>query len=153
MTATPATGNFRHSPQPATRRRRTLPLALAAGLAAVPVVGAASPSRADETLPPYPAAQCAAFWFGWDDYARRSALLDPMPGDLARAEAYARAARRLSAGGPSQVDAFIAEQRGLMLRMIDEAMVGPGANRSLMERLMETCDDFAATQPETADLR
>ncbi len=98
----------------------------------------------------YPAAQCAAFWFGWDDFARRSTLLDPTPGDPARAEAFARVAHRLTTGSPEAVDAFIADQRGMMMQMIDEATCGAGESRSLMERLMQTCEDFGATQPETA---
>jgi hypothetical protein len=101
----------------------------------------------------YPAAKCAAFWFGWDDYARRSTLLDRTPGDLARAEAFARVARRMTAGDPQVVDAFIADQRGLMMQMIDEGLYGGGESRDLMERLLQTCQDFGATQPETAGLR
>jgi hypothetical protein len=100
----------------------------------------------------YPAAQCAAFWFGWDDHAHRSTLLDPTPGDLARAEAFARVTRSLTTGTPQAVDAFIADQRGLMMQMIDDAMYGAGESRSLMERLMQTCADFGATRPETAGL-
>lgn len=100
----------------------------------------------------YPAAQCAAFWFGWDDHARRSALLDRTPGDLERAGAFRLVAHRLSSGPAAGIDAFIADQRGLMMQMIEEGIFGADDSRGLMERLMQTCADFAETQPETAGL-
>lgn len=99
---------------------------------------------------PYPSAQCAALWFGWDDLARVSTLLDRSPGDLARAEAFRRVAYRLTSASAASVDDFIADQRGLMMQMIDEGMYGSGESRSLMEQLLQTCDDYGATQPETS---
>lgn len=76
-----------------------------------------------------------------------------MPGDLARAEAFRQVAHRLTTVGSASVDAFIAEQRGLMMQMIDEGLYSDGPGRRLMERLLQTCGDFGATQPETADWR
>jgi hypothetical protein len=101
----------------------------------------------------YPAAQCSALWFGWDDLARASTLFDRTPGDLARAEAFRSVAHRLTTTSAASVDAFIADQRGLMMQMIDEGLYGAGESRDLMERLLQTCEDFGATQPETARLR
>ena len=110
----------------------------------------ASAPAASADPAPYPAAQCAAFWFGWDDLARASTLLDRTPGDLTRAEAFRSAAHRLTTASPASVDAFIADERGLMMQMIDEGLYGAGESRDLMERLLQTCEDFGATQPETA---
>ena len=119
-------------------------LALAATLA-LPALAADDPAL-------YPAAQCAALWFGWDDLARASTLLDRTPGDLARAETFRSVAHRLTTASAASVDAFIADQRGLMMQMIDEGLYGGGESRDLMERLLQTCQDFSATQPETARL-
>ena len=110
----------------------------------------ALPASAADDPALYPAAQCAALWFGWDDLARGSTLLDRTPGDLARAEAFRRIAFRLTTTGTASVDVFIADQRGLMMQMIDEGLYGGGESRDLMERLLQTCEDFGAMQPETA---
>lgn len=122
---------------------------VAAGLALAATLCAPSFAAADDPAL-YPAAQCAALWFGWDDLARASTLLDRTAGDLARAEAFRRVAYRLTTASAASVDAFIADQRGLMMQMIDEGMYGSGESRSLMERLLQTCDDYGATQPETS---
>ena len=124
---------------------------VAAGFALA--AGIALPSLAADDPALYPAAQCAALWFGWDDLARASTLLDRTPGDLARAEAFRGVAHRLTSASAASVDAFIADQRGLMMQMIDEGLYGGGESRDLMERLLQTCQDFGATQPETAGLR
>jgi hypothetical protein len=49
----------------------------------------AGPASAAEDPALFPAAQCAALWFGQDDYAQVSAWLDRDPKDLALAEAFA----------------------------------------------------------------
>lgn len=124
---------------------------IAAGLALAAILAVPALAADDPAL--YPAAQCAALWFGWDDLARPSTLLDRTPGDLARAQAFRSVALRLTTTGAASVDAFIADQRGLMMQMIDDGLYGAGESRSLMERLLQTCEAYGATQPETAPLR
>jgi hypothetical protein len=130
--------------------RRPVAAGLAIALLSVPLAG---PAKAMDDRALYPAAQCAAFWFGWDDFARASTLLDRSAGDLARAEAFRQAALTLTTTGPEAVDAFIARQRPLMFAMIDDAILGNSVSADLMERLLGTCDDFAATRPELDGLR
>jgi hypothetical protein len=125
-------------------RRVVAALGLAASLAL--------PSHAADDPALYPAAQCAALWFGWDDLARASTLLDRTVGDLARAEAFRSVAHRLTTASEASIDAFIADQRRLMMQMIDEGLYGGGESRDVMERLLQTCEDFGAIQPETAGL-
>jgi hypothetical protein len=124
--------------------------ALALALLAAPQAG---PAGADDDPALYPAAQCAAFWFGWDDFARASTLIDRRPGDMARARAFRDAARRLTTAGQGPVDAFIAEQRPLMFALIDDAILGGRVSAELMERLLDTCDRAAAGLPEVQGLR
>ena len=102
----------------------------------------------------YPAAQCAALWYGFDDYARLSAFLDRNDGDLARAEAFRDVAYRLDGGRTERVDAFVTGQRRLMTRMI-EAMIygGDEQSRDVFRRLAATCESLAAEHPETEALR
>ncbi len=123
--------------------------ALACGSA----IGADNPIEADADAL-YPAAQCAALWFGYDDYARWSAYLDRDPGDLARARAFRAVAYSLNGGRTGPVDAYVAEQRRLMASMI-EAMIygGDRQSRDLFDRLTQTCADLAADHPETEALR
>ena len=115
-------------------------IAAALVLAAMPALAGDDPAR-------YPAAQCAAFWLGWDDYATRSALMDRTPGDLDRAERFRAEAHRLTLDTPAAIDAFIAQQRPLMMRLIDEAIYAPGESRSLMERLLQTCGEAPPASP------
>lgn len=102
----------------------------------------------------YPAAQCAALWYGFDDYAQLSAFLDRTESDLARAEAFRAVAYRLDGGETGRVDAFIAQQRRLMVSMID-AMIygGDEPSRDIFRRLTQTCESFAGQHPETQGLR
>ena len=128
----------------------------ALAVAVVPAVAAADTPANDATSDQalYPAAQCAALWYGFDDYARLSAMLDRNEGDPERAEAFKAVAYRLDSGRTDRVDAFVKEQRGLMLTMID-AMIyaGDEPSRDLFRRLTETCESFAAKHPETEALR
>ena len=102
----------------------------------------------------YPAAQCAALWYGFDDYAARSAFVDRVEGDLERADAFRAVAYRLDGGRTARVDDYVATQRPLMLSMID-AMIygGDRQSRDLFRRLTQTCDRLAAAHPETEALR
>ena len=102
----------------------------------------------------FPAAQCAALWFGQDDYAQASAYLDRDPKDLELAEAFREVALRETTQGPAASDAFIQTQRRQM-SFLAEAFIlgGDRQSRDLYESLMQDCSGFAATQPETRDLR
>lgn len=105
---------------------------------------------ADDPL--YPAAQCAAFWLGRDDYARESAFLDADPTDAARAAAFRAVAVRL-AGEAAPVDAFLRKERRAMALMVEAYIYGGDViSRDLYERLLETCAAYAATQGETRGL-
>ncbi|MCA3435993.1 MAG: hypothetical protein INF48_01585 [Rhodobacter sp.] len=121
-------------------------LALAAGLAGQ-VLAADDPAL-------FPAAQCAALWFGQADYAVVSPYLDSDPEDLELARAFRQVALHQTTQGPAAIDAFIAAQRRQM-RFLVEAFLfgGDRQSRDLYESLMEDCSDFAARQPETRDLR
>ena len=101
----------------------------------------------------YPLAQCAAFWFGFDDYARRSAYLERRSDDRARADAFLAAAIRVDGGNRARVTAYVTEQRPAMDRMM-EAMIyaGDRQSREIFERLSETCRAAADRHPETRDL-
>ena len=115
---------------------------------------AASPALPADDPALYPAAQCAALWFGYDDYAAVSPFLEPNPADAALAEAFRQVALRQTTGSAADIDAFITEQRPLMAFLVETYIYGGDrVNRDLYERLMQTCSDFAATQPETRDLR
>jgi hypothetical protein len=111
----------------------------------------AGPALADD--PYYPAAQCAAFWLGRDDYARVSTLLDTDPTDPARAAAFRAVAVRLNGGDQGAIDAFLATERHAMARLVEAYVYGgDDTSRDLHDRLLETCETFAATQEETRDL-
>ena len=124
----------------------------AAGLALAVALAGAAQAADDPAL--FPAAQCAALWFGQDDYAQLSPYLDRDPKDLALAEAFRAVALRLTTQGPAAIDAFIAAQRDQM-RLLVEAFIfgGDRSSRDLYDSLMQDCSDFAAKQPETRDLR
>lgn len=101
----------------------------------------------------YPAAQCAAFWLGRHDYAVQSGTFEADPTDIARGEAFRAAAVRLSGGASAEVDAYVAEQRPMMVMMFD-AMIWAADETSgeIHDDLLATCAAFGATQPETTDL-
>jgi hypothetical protein len=114
-------------------------------------LSAASVATAQDAI--YPAAQCAAFWFGYADYAKISPYLDFDPSDLRAAEAFREVALRL-ADTDSEVEAYIATQRPLMGRLMESYIYnGDAQSRDIFERLNETCQNFAARHPETRDLR
>ncbi len=102
----------------------------------------------------FPAAQCAALWLGQDDYAQVSPYLDRDPKDLELAEAFRAVALRQTTQGPAAIDAFLTEQRRQMSLLVEAFIFGGDrSSRTLYESLMQDCSDFAATQPETRDLR
>ena len=124
----------------------------AAGLALAVALAGAAQAADDPAL--FPAAQCAALWFGQDDYAQLSPYLDRDPKDLALAEAFRAVALRLTIQGPAAIDAFIAAQRDQMSLLVEAFIFGGDRpSRDLYESLMQDCADFAAKQPETRDLR
>jgi len=130
--------------------RQSLPAAALAALAAMTAAAGAGPR--DPAL--FPAAQCAALWFGQDDYARASTLLPRSPGDLALAQAFRQIALRQTTQGQAAIDAFIAQQRPVMAFMVEAYIYGSDRqSRDLYESLSRDCADFAARQPETKDLR
>ena len=113
-----------------------------------------SPAGAAEDPALFPAAQCAALWFGQDDYAQVSPYLDRDPKDLQLAEAFRAVALRQTTQNPAAIDAFIAAQRRQMSLLVDAFIFGSDrSSRRLYESLMQDCSGFAATQPETRDLR
>jgi hypothetical protein len=124
----------------------------AAGLALAVALAGAAEAADDPAL--FPAAQCAALWFGQDDYAQVSPYLDRDPKDLQLAEAFRAVALRQTTQGPAAIDAFLTQQRDQM-RLLVEAFIfgGDRPSRDLYESLMQDCADFAAKQPETRDLR
>lgn len=104
--------------------------------------------------PFYPAAQCAAFWLGRDDYARASAYLDADPTDVERAAAFRAVAVRLNGGDAAEIDAFLRRERRVMALTIEAFIYGNDAeSRDIHDRLLQTCEDYAATQAETRGLR
>ncbi len=127
---------------------------LTSGVVLIAVAFVFTPALAAEDPALYPAAQCAALWLGHDDYARRSAFLDADASDVALAEAFRAVAHRLTNRTPAAIDAFIADQVPLMSLTVEAYIYGGDRqSRDLYEQLMEDCRDFAATQPETRDLR
>jgi hypothetical protein len=119
-------------------------LGLLAACVAMPALAAEDPY--------YPAAQCAAFWLGRDDYAQASTFLDADPTDAARAAAFRAVAVRL-AGEAGPIDAFLRTERRAMARLVEAYIYGgDDTSRDLHDRLLETCQGYAATQAETRDL-
>lgn len=103
---------------------------------------AGSGAAADEAL--FPAAQCAAFWQGYQDY---------LGTDQTEAVAAFRAVALRLSSDAAAIDAFIAAQRPLMVRMAEAYIYrGDRLNRRLFEDMIATCGAYAATQPETAHL-
>ena len=98
----------------------------------------------------YPAAQCAAFFYGRDDYARRSTYLTRTPGDLDLALGFRDVAVRLNGGAAGEVDTFIAQERKTMAFLFEAFIFGGDEqSRDIHDRLIETCVDYAAQTPET----
>ena len=113
-----------------------------------------SPAGAATDPALFPAAQCAALWFGQDDYAQVTPYFDRDPKDLQLAEAFRAVALRLTTQSPAAIDAFIAAQRRQMSLLVETFVFGSDrSSRRLYESLMRDCSDFAAKQPETRDLR
>ena len=110
-----------------------------------------SGTTAQEAL--YPAAQCAAFWYGYADYAKLSPYLDFEQSDVEAAEAFRAVALRLSAP-ETEVITFIDAERPRMTRLMESYIYdGDAQSRDIFERLSATCQDFAARHPETRDLK
>jgi len=112
------------------------------------------PVRAADDSALFLAAQCAALWFGQDDYAQVSTFLGRDPRDLVLAEAFRLVALRLTTQDAAAIDAFIAAERRQMRRLVEAFIFGNDRqSRDLYENLMQDCADFAASQPETRSLR
>ena len=106
-------------------------------------------AAAQEAL--YPAAQCAAFWYGYADYAKLSPYLDFDQSDVEAAEGNALADL---AGTETEVVAVINAERPRMTRLMESYIYdGDAQSRDIFERLSTTCQDFAARHPETRDLK
>ncbi|QYZ71188.1 hypothetical protein [Neotabrizicola shimadae] len=102
----------------------------------------------------YPAAQCAAFWLGREDYAQAGGWLDPDPLSVQRAAAFRAAALRLGPDRAAEIDARIADQRPRMARLHEAAIDwGDPQSIDLLEDLTQTCGAFAADSPELEGLR
>ncbi|MFP7570367.1 hypothetical protein [Marivita sp. S2033] len=101
----------------------------------------------------YPAAQCAAFWLGYEDYAQVSPYLDTDADAATAAAAFRKVALRLG-GAESAVDAYIAEQRPLMALLMEGYIYGNDTqSREVFEDLSAICQEFADRHPETRDLK
>jgi hypothetical protein len=123
-----------------------------AGLVLATALVGAAQAADDPAL--FPAAQCAALWFGQDDYAQVSPYLDRDPKDVELAEAFRAVALRLTTESPAAIDAFIAAQRRQMSLLVEAFIFGGDrSSRDLYDSLMQDCAACAATQPETRDLR
>jgi hypothetical protein len=98
-----------------------------------------------EEVADLPAAQCAAFWYGRDDFAQVSAYLDRNDGDAVLAARF-RDAAVAETGDAAPVDAFIADERGAMAWLVEAAILGDPQSRALHDRLVERClgDDLPA---------
>ena len=108
---------------------------------------------AERNLSIYPAAQCAASWAGYSDYGQASAHLDHNPQDIYRASAFRLVALRLATATAEEIDRHIAEQRPLMVSMLDGVFYRSGrTSQKVFDRLTETCARFGAQHPETRDL-
>lgn len=131
--------------------RRSPARRLKCAVLVVALIGIASGAAAEDPL--YPAAQCSAFWLGYADYAKVSAYLDPDPAAAQAAAAFRSVARRMS-GTDAEIDDFIAEQRPLMVLMMEGYIYGGDRqSREMFERLAGICQDFAKRHPETRDLK
>ncbi len=114
------------------------------------MTGSGAQAAPDEAL--YPAAQCAALWLGFSEYAKRSPFLDYNPDDLKRSDVFRRIALSLSPDRQPLIDQTIATERAAMALLV-EAMIygGDAQSRDVFERLTQRCEDFAAQYPEISD--
>ena len=120
--------------------------------AALGVLGVGA-AQADRDLSIYPAAQCAALWLGYSDYAARSHYLSVDPTDATRAAAFRAVALRLGTSPRDRIDAYIADQRPLMETMVEAMIFGRDRQSAdVFEALGETCKSFAKDHPETRKL-
>ena len=121
--------------------------------AAALMISAAAPASAERNVSLYPAAQCAAFWLGFSDYARASAHLDLNPDDVARAHAFVQVALRLGTATQDEIEDHIRTQRRLMVSLLDGVIYrSDDVSQRVFERLTETCKNFGRAQPETREL-
>ncbi|MEL7260317.1 MAG: hypothetical protein AAGK69_02995 [Pseudomonadota bacterium] len=120
------------------------------------IVGAAlvaAPAQAERNPSIYPAAQCAAFWLGYADYARASAYLDFDPTDLGRANAFRAVALRLATATPAEIETYVDTQRPLMASLMEAVIYTRSRSaQTVFERLTTTCKTFGAAHVETRDL-
>jgi hypothetical protein len=84
-------------------------------------------------------AQCAAFWYGRDDFAGVSAYLDRNDQDVVLAARFRDAAVALNGGVAWPVDDFIADERDAMAWLVEAAILGDPQSRDLHDRLVERC--------------
>ena len=84
-------------------------------------------------------AQCAAFWYGRDDFAGVSAYLDRNDLDAELAARFRDAAVAANGGLAGPVDAFIADERDAMAWLVEAAILGDPQSRDLHDRLVERC--------------
>lgn len=113
----------------------------------------ASGALAERNLSIYPAAQCAAFWLGYGDYARASTHLAVDPMDETRAAAFRTIAYRLNTAERAEIDAYIDAERPRMASLMEAVIyVSDGPSRDVFERLTKTCEDFGQDQPEIRKL-
>ena len=116
-------------------------LALAGGLPAA-AAGAAAVN---------PAADCAALWLGYGDYAGISAFLDGQQEAYDTAALFRSAAIREN-GDAQAVDAHIAKVRHDMALMVEAHVeLADPQSRDLFERFSQTCQDLADSLPEFQD--
>lgn len=110
--------------------------------------------QAQSELEIYPAAQCAAFWLGFNDYAKSAPFLEKSLGDLKRSDAFRDVAVRLAPGRVTEIDRKIQDQRSPMA-LLAEAVIyaNDEQSRKVFETLAQTCESFGNEQPETRDLK
>ncbi|MBQ0803554.1 MULTISPECIES: hypothetical protein [unclassified Sulfitobacter] len=122
------------------------------GICAALLTGSGAQAYDDVAL--YPAAQCAAFWLGFDDYAKRSPFLDSSPDHVKRSDAFRAVAVRLAPDRVTEIDRTIQDQRSAMA-LLAEAVIyaNDKPSRKVFETLTQTCESFASNHPETRDLK
>lgn len=113
---------------------------------------AAAGARASDDPALYPAAQCAAFWLGFSDYAKRSPFLDYDPDDVNRSETFRDIALHLSPDRAAEIDARIASERPAMALLAEAVIYGGDAqSRTVFEKLTGRCERFADGYPEVTN--
>jgi hypothetical protein len=112
-----------------------LPRVVCAVIIACVLPHVAYAQTAADSLP----AQCAAFWYGRDDFAGVSAYLDRNDQDVVLAGRFRVAAVALNGGVAGPVDAFIADERRAMAWLVEAAILGDPQSRDLHDRLVERC--------------